>query len=86
YTKACHMVPAGANVRVVEMNMNDAWFRDIGPTFVVCDRHTSLKCQVDQIAGIDWTFNCWGGDLRGHFKVGSILELSFVVGLGKSVF
>lgn len=26
------MLPAGANIRLVEMSMNDAWFRDIGPT------------------------------------------------------
>ena len=26
------MIPDGANIRVVEMSMNDAWFRDIGPT------------------------------------------------------
>ncbi|XP_078439593.1 porphyromonas-type peptidyl-arginine deiminase family protein [Wolffia australiana] len=61
YTKACQMLPSGANIRVVEMSMNDAWFRDIGPTFVVKD--SSGKCDDEpKIAGIDWTFNCWGGE------------------------
>ncbi|CAA6661496.1 unnamed protein product [Spirodela intermedia] len=59
YIKACRMVPAGANIRVVEMSMNDSWFRDTGPTFLV--RSSSAKCAEGQTAGIDWTFNCWGG-------------------------
>lgn len=40
-------------VRVVEISSNDAWMRDIGPTFVV-NREGSVR-------GIDWGFNAWGG-------------------------
>jgi agmatine deiminase len=40
-------------VRVVEMSTNDAWMRDVGPTFVVNDR--------GGVRGIDWKFNSWGG-------------------------
>ncbi|KAK9091020.1 hypothetical protein Sjap_024197 [Stephania japonica] len=51
------------HIRVVEMSMNDSWFRDTGPTFVVCDRgltSTSGKSE-HKVAGIDWNFNSWGG-------------------------
>ncbi|MCO5596530.1 hypothetical protein L7F22_050595 [Adiantum nelumboides] len=57
------------NVRVVEMSMNDSWFRDIGPTFVVRDRCAdgTGKKQRD-LAGVDWTFNAWGGPKEGCYK------------------
>ena len=41
------------SVRVVELSSDDAWMRDVGPTFVV-DSRGALR-------GIDWTFNAWGG-------------------------
>ncbi len=44
------------HIRVVEMSHDDAWMRDVGPTFVV-DRRGARR-------GIDWRFNAWGG-LRG---------------------
>ena len=40
-------------VRVVELSSNDAWMRDVGPTFVVNDR--------GGVRGVDWVFNAWGG-------------------------
>jgi agmatine deiminase len=40
-------------VRVVELASDDAWMRDVGPTFVV-------NGQGDR-RGVDWTFNAWGG-------------------------
>jgi agmatine deiminase len=40
-------------VRVVEVATDDAWFRDIGPTFVV-DGKGGRR-------GVDWRFNAWGG-------------------------
>ncbi len=42
-----------ADVRLVEMSLDDAWMRDIGPTFVV-DRKGGRR-------GVDWRFNAWGG-------------------------
>ncbi|MBV6418314.1 MAG: Agmatine deiminase [Steroidobacteraceae bacterium] len=42
-----------AHIRLVELSSNDAWMRDVGPTFVVDDR--------GQRRGIDWRFNAWGG-------------------------
>jgi agmatine deiminase len=40
-------------VRVVELATDDAWMRDIGPTFVV-DGEGGRR-------GVDWRFNAWGG-------------------------
>jgi agmatine deiminase len=40
-------------VRVVEVSSNDAWMRDVGPTFVVNGR--------GGLRGVDWVFNAWGG-------------------------
>ena len=40
-------------VRIVELSSNDAWMRDVGPTFVV-NKHLRLR-------GIGWEFNSWGG-------------------------
>jgi agmatine deiminase len=40
-------------VRVVEIAADDAWMRDMGPTFVVNGRGA--------LRGVDWHFNAWGG-------------------------
>lgn len=41
----------GPDIEVVECGLNDAWMRDIGPTFVTDGR---------RLAAVDWTFNGWG--------------------------
>jgi len=46
-------------VRVVEISHDDAWMRDVGPTFV-----TSKKGQK---RGVDWRFNAWGGLRNGLY-------------------
>ncbi len=51
FANARRLLPAA--VRVVEISSNDAWMRDVGPTFVVNDR--------GGIRGVDWMFNAWGG-------------------------
>jgi agmatine deiminase len=46
-------------VRVVELSNNDAWMRDVGPTFL---------CNAEgELAGIDWIFNAWGGLYNGLY-------------------
>ncbi len=40
------------SIRVVEIASDDAWMRDVGPTFVV---------GADGPRGVDWRFNAWGG-------------------------
>ncbi len=46
-------------VRVVELSTDDAWMRDIGPTFVVDDKGGRR--------GVDWGFNAWGGNEGGLY-------------------
>lgn len=47
------------SVRVVEISTDDAWMRDIGPTFVV-DGGGRRR-------GVDWRFNAWGGREGGLY-------------------
>lgn len=42
-----------ARIRVIEMSSNDAWMRDVGPTFVVNDD--------GKVRAVRWKFNAWGG-------------------------
>jgi agmatine deiminase len=57
FAAARAMLPAG--VRVVEISSNDAWMRDVGPTFLV-DRKRRVR-------GVDWMFNAWGGKAGGAY-------------------
>jgi agmatine deiminase len=41
------------SIRVVEISTDDAWMRDIGPTFLTDGAGGSR--------GVDWRFNAWGG-------------------------
>lgn len=47
------------SIRVVEMSSNDAWCRDVGPSFLVNDKGDIRAC--------DWTFNAWGGLTDGLY-------------------
>ncbi|NIC04549.1 agmatine deiminase [Billgrantia bachuensis] len=51
YENARHQLPP--QVRVVEISSNDAWMRDVGPTF--------LTHPDGRLAVVDWQFNAWGG-------------------------
>lgn len=46
-------------VTLVEAALDDAWMRDIGPTFVT-DEHS--------IAGVDWVFNGWGAQAWARWE------------------
>ena len=46
-------------VLVVEIPSDDAWMRDIGPSFVVDG--------AGRRRGVDWEFNAWGGTARGLY-------------------
>ena len=39
--------------------IDDAWCRDIGPTFIVNN--------LNEIRGVDWRFNAWGGEEGGCY-------------------
>ncbi|MFE1444009.1 agmatine/peptidylarginine deiminase [Streptomyces sp. NPDC058739] len=43
----------GPEIELVERDLDDAWMRDIGPTFVTDEQ--------GHLAAVDWVFNGWGG-------------------------
>lgn len=43
----------GPTIKILEIDHDDSWMRDNGPTFVVNDK--------EELAGINWRFNAWGG-------------------------
>jgi agmatine deiminase len=51
FVTARRLLPA--RIRVVRLASNDAWMRDVGPTFVLDSR--------GRRRGVDWRFNAWGG-------------------------
>jgi len=51
------MLGDGDAVTVVEAPLNDSWFRDSGPTFLV---------GPDGLGAVDWGFNAWGGLLPAY--------------------
>ncbi|WP_330960078.1 agmatine deiminase [Photobacterium sp. 53610] len=57
YLNATLLLPEA--VEVVEMPLNDAWMRDIGPTVVI-------NAQGER-RGISWQFNAWGGEVDGLY-------------------
>ncbi len=46
------------HVHALEIATDDAWARDVGPTFVTDGK---------KIRGIDWSFNAWGGTVDGLY-------------------
>ena len=47
-----------ANLKLVQMESDDAWARDVGPTYVVNNGH---------VRGVNWKFNAWGGEYDGLY-------------------
>ena len=45
-------------VTAVPMEIDDSWMRDTGPTF--------LLNKTGELAGVDWTFNGWGGKFEPY--------------------
>lgn len=57
YDNARKMLPS--DVRVVEMSSDDSWARDYMPTFLINKNN--------EIRGVDWGFNAWGGLYDGLY-------------------
>ncbi len=57
------------DIEIVEAPLNDAWMRDIGPTFV--------HAEDGSVAAVDWVFNGWGGQDWARWdrdaKVGALI-------------
>lgn len=59
FTQAQKAFVGDPNIQVVEIQTDDAWARDVGPTCVVNE--------AGEVRGIDWQFNAWGGDFDGLY-------------------
>jgi len=61
-------------VRLIEISSDDAWMRDVGPTFVTN--------AAGELRGVDWKFNAWGGIYRpfalDDAVAGKVLEVESV--------
>ena len=69
------------NVQLVRIDTDDAWARDVGPTFV--------KNEAGKVRGINWTFNAWGGDFDGLYASwdkDDKVALSFLSHLGYAAY
>ncbi|MFE2077752.1 agmatine deiminase family protein [Streptomyces misionensis] len=62
----------GPDVDTVERELDDAWMRDIGPTFLTSDR--------GELAAVDWTFNGWGAQEWARWEHDARIG-SYVAGL-----
>lgn len=49
-----------SRIEIIEMESDDAWARDVAPTFVVDGAR--------RVRGIDWQFNAWGGLIDGLYE------------------
>ena len=47
-------------INFMEMESDDSWARDVGPTFVING--------LGDVRGIDWCFNAWGGEFDGLYS------------------
>ncbi|MCH1984088.1 agmatine deiminase [Ruminococcus sp. OA3] len=57
FDQARSMLPG--QVQIIEIETDDAWARDTGPTFVIND--------AGELRGVDWRFNAWGGEADGLY-------------------
>ncbi|CAL5222373.1 g4727 [Coccomyxa viridis] len=61
---SANTVPAATEI--IHMEQDDSWFRDCGPTFLLRERPGEAGKQ--ELAGVDWIFNAWGGENGGLYK------------------
>ncbi len=52
--------PEIPGVTVLDLETDDAWARDVCPTFV--------RLSDGTVAGVDWRFNAWGGEYDGLYR------------------
>mgnify|MGYP002092396307 CR=1 FL=1 len=54
------MLAGMANVRLLDLDSDDAWARDVAPTFV-------RRAADGAVRGVNWLFNAWGGEVDGLY-------------------
>ncbi len=77
--EAAQMLPQG--VQILEIESDDAWARDVGPTFVLDEQGA--------LTGIDWQFNAWGGDVDGlypHWERDDAVAAQFCRAIGAPIY
>lgn len=57
YQNACMRLPD--TIRIIEMSLNDAWMRDMGPTYVIDDK--------GQRRAVSWMFNAYGQTYNPYY-------------------
>jgi agmatine deiminase len=55
-------------IRVVELAGDDAWMRDVGPTFLRPRGAAGTPPPMEALRGVDWRFNAWGGRHGGLYS------------------
>ncbi len=55
---AASLLAGTENITLIDIDSDDAWARDVAPTFVR---------KGDIVRGIDWRFNAWGGEVDGLY-------------------
>lgn len=58
YALAKASLKAAAGVEILKIVTDDSWARDVAPTFVF---------DGEELCGIDWRFNAWGGESDGLY-------------------
>jgi len=48
------------NIEVISIPSNDAWARDVAPTFLINEKR--------ELRAVNWEFNAWGGEVDGLYK------------------
>ena len=61
HAKAC--LEGVKNAEVLNINSDDAWARDVAPTFV---RKGNVS-EEHEIRAVNWEFNAWGGEVDGLY-------------------
>ena len=70
-----------ARLSLIEMETDDAWARDVGPTFVLSETETGSAVPAGDAAeghaedggsrctrfAVNWRFNAWGGEVDGLY-------------------
>jgi agmatine deiminase len=54
-------------VLILPIDSDDAWARDVGPTFVIRRNDNNIEENDTNIRGINWKFNAWGGEVDGLY-------------------
>lgn len=76
------LISGNPRISVLEIPTDDAWARDVGPSFVV-------NSKTGEVRGTDWKFNAWGGAVDGlyaHWEKDNAAATKICEALGYDIF